>query len=608
MNIIGLSAMYHDAAAALCADGEIITAVQEERFTRKKHDPAFPIHALEHCIGQIHSGGALHAIVLYENPVLSLDRVLKNALHVAPQGGGIWEQSMRSMLGSKIELGERAREYVDSDDKVLVGEHHLSHAASAFYPAPFDEAAILVVDGVGEWATTTIAAGNGNDITPLAELRYPNSLGLLYSAFTEYCGLRVNSGEYKLMGLAPYGLPRFAGLIRDELIDIKPDGSFRLNTDYFGFLDRRRATGEKFHQLFGGPALAPDADLSLKHMDIAASIQAVVNDVVEKLARTALARTGSKNLCMAGGVALNCVANGRLHATIPDLEGLWIQPASGDAGGALGAALHTAHSHFNIPRRTQKPDAQRGSLIGSSFGAPRICSDLKKAGLVYQSVEDDDERNRTLAKALADGAIVGRFEGAMEFGPRALGNRSILADPRRADAQQRINLKIKFRESWRPFAVAVLAEQASNFFDLKDESPYMLIVAKIKEAHRKPVNWDEFRIMGGNMLEFVNQERSDYPGITHVDYSARIQTVEEARNASFTSLIRAFEAETGCPMLINTSFNVRGEPLVCTPDDAIACFLNTGLDVLAIGDCLVWKNQQSQDIIDMEGKTAYELD
>lgn len=609
--IIGFSGLYHDSAAALVRDDEIICAVQEERFSRRKHDARFPHQALQYCKEQIPKGQSPDAIVFYENPVLSLDRVMQNGIQRAPRGGEIWSDAATAMLGSKVRVCGLAREHVDADEKVMTTEHHMSHAASAFYPSPFEEAAILTVDGVGEWATTTIAHGKADSILPLSEIRYPHSLGLLYSAFTEYCGLRVNSGEYKLMGLAPYGLPRFRDLILDHLIDLKPDGSFRLNTDYFGFMDTPRTTEASFDGLFGGPPLAFDGKLDFRHMDLAASIQSVIDEAMIRLVREALRVSGSRKLCLAGGVALNCVTNGRILRQVPELEGLWIQPASGDAGGALGAALYAAHQHFGIPRdvsRGEGRDSQKGSFLGPAFEADDIETALQNAGLKYHRPKTRSKHTALVAKALAKGRIIGRFDGPMEFGPRALGNRSILGDPRRKDAQRHINLRIKFRESWRPFAPSVLAERLEDCFDLAGESPYMMLVADVREDLRTPIDWAPFRNGDGDMLTFVNQERSSLPAITHVDYSARVQSVDAERNPGFHELLSAFDRLTGCPVLINTSFNVRGEPIVCRPEEAIVCFLNTGLDLLAIGDFIVWKHEQPEHLQEREGQLTYDPD
>lgn len=608
--ILGVSALYHDAAAAAVVDGRIVAAAQEERFSRRKHDPRFPEAALAYCLEAVGGAGRVDAIAFYEDPALSLARVVESAVDLAPAMGEVWPAIAASQLGEKINVLERLTQAAGARaaDNVFIVDHHMSHLASAFYPSPFEDAAILVVDGVGEWATTTIADGCGRTITPVRQIHYPHSLGLFYSAFTYHCGLKVNSGEYKLMGLAPYGEPRFVQAILDHLIDLRADGSFALNTQYFGFMTSEVATSAQFGELFGLPRRRPEAQLSIAYMDLAASAQAVLDEAMLRIARTALAATGRRSLCLAGGVALNCVTNGKLLRQLEGLEDLWIQPAAGDAGGALGAALQVAHQHYDCPRHAGRGDGQDGSLLGPAYSPAEIERALDAAGLTWRREADGQAHADCVAQALADGLIVGRFEGRMEFGPRALGNRSILADPRRADGQSHINKRIKFRESWRPFAPAVLAERAAEFFDLDQESPYMLLVAGLRDELRVPVDWSDFRDGDGDMIRVVNQQRSSLPSITHVDYSARVQTVDEARNPGFHSLLRRFDELTGCPVLINTSFNVRGEPIVCSPDDAVRCFLNTGIEVLAIGPYIVLKSEQAPALRAMEGSMQFEPD
>lgn len=601
--VLGVAGLYHDSAAALVHGPEIVAAVEEERLSRKKHDARLPVEAMKYCLSLIPAGEALDAVVFYENEALALDRVIKNALAVAPSGMEHWRQAARSMLGSKVYVGSRIREIVGPAVPLLSADHHMSHAASAFYPSPFDSAAIVVVDGVGEWATTSLGIGTGRGIELLSEMRYPHSLGLLYSAFSYYCGFRVNSGEYKLMGLAPYGTPRFAKLIREKLIDVRSDGSFSLDTDYFGYLDGPMMTNAKFDQLFGGPALPFDSTITQKEMDLAASVQAVLEDVMLKLAKHARRVTGEKNLCMAGGVALNCVANGKI-AEAGSFEHVWIQPASSDAGGALGAAFLGAHAHFGVERgpRSRAGDRQRGSFLGPSFSQQEAEGALQSAGLTYRRVPEGDERRRAVASALAEGSIVGFFTGAMEFGPRALGARSILADPRNPQTQTSLNLKVKFRESWRPFAAAVLAEDRREYFDMRDENAYMLLVTHVRRSRRRTARGSQ----STNLMERLGQARSDIPAVTHVDYSTRVQTVREEENPELYELLVQFKELTGYGMLVNTSFNVRGEPIVCTPTEAIDCFLSTDIDMLVLEDCLVSK--ADVDLSAHKRESRYALD
>ena len=610
--ILGISAFYHDSAAAIIRDGEIIAAAQEERFSRKKHDPRFPSRAINYCLEEAFiDASELDAVVFYDNPLLSFDRLMKNLLTVAPQGLEQWTKAARSFLGVKALVKEHVRRTLGADVPLLFSDHHMAHAAAAFYPSPFAEAAILTVDGVGEWATLTLGHGRENRIELLKEIRYPHSLGLLYSAMTSYCGFKVNSGEYKLMGLAPYGRPVYAGRIREHLIDVKDDGSFRLNTEYFGFLERNVMTNEAFDELFGGPPRKAEARITRREMDLAASVQVVLEDVMLKLAQHARHLTGSKNLTLAGGVALNCVANGRiLREGI--FEDLWIQPAAGDAGNAVGAALLAHHQYFDGPRKLNSSgrDSQKGSYLGPAYSSAEVRAFLDRRGYPYARVMDARERARIVARAIADGKIVGYMAGRMEFGPRALGARSILGDPRRPETQSTMNLKIKYRESFRPFAPAVLAERASDYFELEKESPYMLLVAPVRESRRRELSLEGLACGDGDddMLAVINRPRSDIPAVTHVDYSARVQTVNADDKPDFYQLLKEFDALTGCPVVVNTSFNVRGEPIVCSPQDAYRCFMRTGMDLLVMEDCLLWKASQPEFGEARDWRTEYELD
>jgi carbamoyltransferase len=606
-HVLGISAFYHDSAAVVVRDGEIIAAAQEERFSRKKHDPRFPHRAINYCLGEAFiDPGELDAVVFYDNPLLTFDRVTKNALTVAPAGREQFVAACRTLLGTKACLEQELEACLGLVPRLLVTPHHMAHAASCFYPSPFENAAILTVDGVGEWATCTIGAGSGSAIELLEEMRYPHSLGLLYSAITYYCGFKVNSGEYKLMGLAPYGEPRFAQLIRDALVDIRDDGSIRLNTEYFGFLDSPFMTNAKFDALFGGPARKPDTMITRREMDIAASIQQVTEEIVLKLVAHATALTGCRNLVMAGGVALNCVANGRVLRE-SRLDGLFVQPAAGDAGGALGAALLASHGLFGAPRTvTPQRDSLRGSYLGPSFSTYEVEDFLDRQDAPSHHVPDADARATLIADALADGNVVGFFSGRMEFGPRSLGARSILGDPRDQDMQTRMNLKIKFRESFRPFAPSVLAERVSEYFEMDGESPYMLLTAPVQERRQRAM--ERPITDGDDMLVILNQARSDIPAVTHVDYSARVQTVGTDANPEFRRLLTAFHAKTGCAVLVNTSFNVRGEPIVCTPQDAYRCFMRTGMDVLVLEDRILWKHEQPAQANDEQWKDEYEPD
>lgn len=589
-HLLGISAYYHDSAAALLSEGRIVAAAQEERFSRRKNDERFPKHATAFCLKQAGLDvSQLDAVVFYDKPIVKFTRMLESYLSVAPGGWTTFPRVIPTWLGEKLNLRGTIRYELPGlrdDCPILFTEHHQAHAASAFFPSPFAEAAILTVDGVGEWATTTVGVGRGNDLKILQELRFPHSLGLLYSAFTAYCGFRINSGEYKLMGLAPYGEPRYVDIIYEHLVEVKADGSLRLNLEYFSFLRDLRMTNAKFDALFDGPPRPPEAPVEQRHMDVARSIQVVTEQIILKLARHARALTGQRNLCLAGGVALNCVANGILQRE-KIFDRLWIQPAAGDAGGALGAALAVWHLRKDQPqpRTVQQPDAMQGAFLGPEFSDDEIEAVLKQHGAVYQKLPEADLMDR-VTDLLAQEKVVGWVQGRMEFGPRALGHRSILGDPRSPRMQSVLNLKVKFRESFRPFAPAVLAERAAEFFDLDCPSPYMLLVAPVHERQRLA---QSTHVSG---LERLKQIRSHVPAVTHVDYSARVQTISAAQSPHFHALLKRFEQKTGCPVLVNTSFNVRGEPVVCTPDDAYRCFVNTEMDYLAIGNFLLERTRQ----------------
>lgn len=609
--ILGISAFYHDSAAAIVRGGEIIAAAQEERFSRKKHDPRFPRHAINYCLGEAFiEADELEAVVFYDHPLLTLDRVLKSILSAAPRTEDQWLKASRSILGTKLFVEKYIRDMLKSEVKIYFTEHHASHAASAFYPSPFEEAAILTFDGVGEWATTTLGYGEGERMKLLKEIDYPHSLGLLYSAFTYFTGFKVNSGEYKLMGLAPYGEPVYAGAIREKLIDIKDDGSFRLNMEYFGYLDTDKMTNEKFAAAFGGgPARAPESGITRREMNLAASVQKITEEIVLKTAKHLRSVTGKKNIAMAGGVALNCVANGLLERE-KIFDRVWIQPAAGDAGGSLGGALLAAYQKFGA-KRVMNPtgrDTQQGSYLGPAFSSNEIRAFLDRRSFPYHHVTDEKARVKEIAEALAGGKVVGYLAGRMEFGPRALGARSILGDPRRAETQAVMNLKIKYRESFRPFAPSVQAERSAEYFELEEESPYMLLVAPVKEERRLKMDLSKFAGGDDDLLAVVNQPRSDIPAVTHIDYSARVQTVHRDDNPHYYALIAEFEKLTGCPIVVNTSFNVRGEPIVCTPQDAYRCFMRTEMDLLVLEDCLLWKSEQPKTEKDDSWKQEYELD
>jgi len=588
MYILGISCFYHDSAACILLDGNILAAAQEERFTRKKHDPRFPTNAIQCCLTV--AGITINDIdyvVFYDKPLLTFERLLMSYLTVAPKGLLSWLEAMPLWLGKKLHINKVIQREIGYEGDVLFTEHHESHAASAFYPSPFDEASILTMDGVGEWATASYGFGKGKDISLLKELHFPDSLGLLYSAFTYFTGFRVNSGEYKLMGLAPYGMPRYKDLILSELVDLKQDGSIRLNISYFDFLGGLRMTNRRFARLFGGPPRRPEAEITQREMDIAASIQVVTEEVVLRMVRHVHKETGMKNLCLAGGVALNCVANGRVLREGP-FENIWIQPAAGDAGGALGAALSVWHRYLGNHRRDPKGyDRQHGSYLGPSFSNGAVKTFLESKGYPYHKL-DGGGRPTIIAQKIAEGKIVGYMAGRMEFGPRALGARSILGDPRSGETQTVMNLKIKYRESFRPFAPSVLEERVSEYFDADRPSPYMLLVANVKEERRLPQPSRE----GMPMLERLKAKRSDIPAVTHLDYSARLQTVNKDDKPDYHAVITEFEKLTGCAVIVNTSFNVRGEPIICTPEDAYRCFMRTQMDVLVIEDYMLFKEEQ----------------
>ncbi len=596
MIVLGISAYYHDSAAALVKDGVVIAAAQEERFSRRKHDPGFPVNAVKWCLeGAKVRAEDIDHIAFYDKPFLKFERLLENYLAFAPRGFLSFNKAMPVWIGEKLfqkNLLLRELKNIDinlgAPKKLLFAEHHFSHAASAFYPSPFEEAAVLTMDGVGEWATTSAGIGRGNELSIEKEIHFPHSLGLLYSAFTYHVGFKVNSGEYKLMGLAPYGEPKYAQTIFDNLIDVKADGSFRLDLNYFDYCTGLTMTNGRFDALFGGPARKPEQLLTQRHMDIAASIQAVTEDVVLRLTRSLAAETKMKNLCLAGGVALNCVANG-IVLRDRRFDKIWIQPAAGDAGGALGAALAAYHDQKGLPRvRSNDRDGMQGAYLGPTFAQSEIERELIAAGAKFIVLEEDGLLETTV-KALADEKAVGWFQGRMEFGPRALGARSILGDPRSPAMQKMLNLKVKYRESFRPFAPAVLREDLANWFEMDTDSPYMLLVAPVKKSRQRDMSEAESMLFG---IDKLNVPRSDIPAVTHVDYSARIQTVHCDTNRRFHALISKFKALTGCPVLVNTSFNVRGEPIVCTPGDAFGCFMGTEIELLVIGNCVLRKEEQ----------------
>ncbi len=605
MNILGISAFYHDSAACLVKDGSIVSAAQEERFTRKKHDYNFPSHAIKFCLD--HSGltsSDLDLVAFYDKPFLKFDRLLETYVAYAPAGIRSFIKAMPLWIKQKLWMKDYIQKEINFNGKIIFPEHHESHAASAFYPSPFHEAAILTMDGVGEWTTTSFGIGKGNEIELLEEIKFPHSLGLLYSAFTYYTGFRVNSGEYKVMGLAPYGEPKYKDLILKELIDVKDDGSFKINMKYFNYCAGLTMTNEKFNNLFGGKPRKPESKLTQREMDLARSIQDVTEEIVLKIGRYVHKVTGMKSLVLAGGVALNCVANGRLLREGP-FEKIWIQPAAGDAGGAEGAALAGWFKYLNNPRTVNEAnDSQQGSYLGPAFSDEEILEFLTKNGIPYHSLNADDVPEAA-SDLIDQGKVLGWFQGRMEFGPRALGARSIIGDARSPKMQSLMNLKIKFRESFRPFAPSVLAESVCDYFDIDTESPYMLLVAEVKKARRKQVDGKTANLFGIDKLNII---RSDIPAVTHVDYSARIQTVHKETNPLFHNLITKFYQKYGCAVIINTSFNVRGEPIVCTPEDAYKCFMRTNIDHLIIGNFLLNKDEQKPLENDSDWKKEFSLD
>lgn len=597
MYILGISAFYHDSAACLLKDGQIIAAAQEERFTRKKHDAAFPCKAISYCLQEAGIGAhEIANVVFYEKPFVKFERLLETYLAFAPKGFSSFAKAMPLWIKDKLfqksilikELSAALGENVNWRERLLFSEHHLSHAASAFYPSPFESAAILTLDGVGEWTTTSLARGDGKNLTVEKEIHFPHSLGLLYSAFTYYTGFKVNSGEYKVMGLAPYGEPKYAGLIKDKLIKVADDGSFQLDMSYFDYATSLTMTNRKFHNLFGGPPRTSETDLTQREMDLAASVQKVTEEIVVKIAKNIAETTGERNLCLAGGVALNCVANGILLRE-KIFDNIWIQPAAGDAGGALGAALSVWHLHHAKERKlATERDAMQGSYLGPNFTDAEIEKELSACGATYIKLSDEALFEQ-VATALSEEKAIGWMQGRMEFGPRALGGRSIIADPRSPKMQKQLNLKVKYRESFRPFAPSVLREHVGEWFEHDTDSPYMLLVADVQKDKRRAMTPEEEALFG---IDKLNVPRSSVPAITHVDYSARIQTVHSDTNPRYHALISKFHEKTGCPLLVNTSFNVRGEPIVCSPTDAFKCFMGTDLDILAVGNYLLIKDEQ----------------
>ncbi len=615
MYILGISAFYHDSAAAIIKDEQIIAAAQEERFTRIKHDHSFPINAVEYCLEEAGIGiDDLTNVVFFEKPFIKFERLLETYVSFAPKGFMSFKQALPLWIKEKLFQKKIIREMMqrfpssegeayDWEGKLKFSEHHLSHAASAFFPSPFEEAIVLTLDGVGEWVTTSVAIGRGNQLEISKEIHFPHSLGLLYSAFTYYTGFRVNSGEYKVMGLAPYGEPKYTQIILENLIDVKDDGSYRLDQSYFNYCTGLTMTNKKFDDLFGRPARLPDEqDLEQFHMDIAASVQEVTEIIVLKMTQALAQETGIKNLCLAGGVALNCVANGKIERA-GYFDNVWIQPAAGDAGGALGAAQAIAHMVHDLPRNVKANDNMQGSYLGCAFKTQDIKQRLTSAGAVFEEYSQE-QMIRTAAQALADQKVVGWFQGRMEFGPRALGGRSILGDPRSAEMQKNLNLKIKYRESFRPFAPSILREKVNDWFNLDGDSPYMLLVDKVANDQCLEMSDDQSKLFG---IEKLNVARSTIPAVTHVDYSARIQTVHAQTNPLYHALISEFDVLTNCPVVVNTSFNVRGEPIVCTPEDAFNCFMGTEMDVLAIGNLILRKEAQDESL-KKDYKHAFKLD
>lgn len=610
MYILGISAFYHDSAAALLRNGEILAAAQEERFTRKKHDASFPKNAVDYCLSAAGiSLSDVDYVAFYDKPFLKFERLLETYVAFAPRGFESFRKAIPVWLREKLFLKDLLIKELkacapddDWDHRLRFSEHHLSHAASAFFPSPFEEAAVLTMDGVGEWATTSLAIGRGNQLQMVKEIHFPHSLGLLYSAMTYYTGFKVNSGEYKVMGLAPYGQPKYLDKILDHLIDVKEDGSFRLDQSYFNYCTGLTMTSDKFHDLFGGPPKNAHEPLTQHHMDLAASVQAVTEEIVLRLTRAIRHETKIKNLCLAGGVALNCVANGKVLRD-GKFDNIWIQPAAGDAGGALGAALAVHHIHLNQNRVVDGSDKMQGAYLGPSFEQADVERRLMAVGAKF-SVLSDAELFEVSAKALAEGKALGWFQGRMEFGPRALGGRSVLGDARSPTMQSVLNLKVKYRESFRPFAPSVLREHVADWFELDGDSPYMLLVADVVQKRRRTMTEAEQALFG---IDKLNVPRSEIPAATHVDYSARIQTVHQETNPRYHALISAFKRQTGCPVIVNTSFNVRGEPIVCTPEDAFRCFMGTEIETLAVGNCYLRKEDQDP-ALKLNYETAFELD
>jgi carbamoyltransferase len=610
LRILGISALYHDSAAALIENGEITAAAQEERFTRIKHDERFPENAITYCLEAAKTDmSCIDFVAFYDKPFLKFERLLETYVSFAPRGFQSFSMAMpvwlREKLFQKDLLRKKFKQFdsgFDWQNKLLFAEHHQSHAASAFYPSPFDDAVVLTMDGVGEWATTSVAIGCGNKLNVTKELHFPHSLGLLYSAFTYYSGFKVNSGEYKLMGLAPYGEPKYAQIILDNLVDVKEDGSFRLDQSYFDYCTGLRMTSAKFDDLFGGPPTKSEAWMTQREMDLAASIQAVTEEIVLKLTRSLAKETGAKNLCLAGGVALNCVANGKVLRD-GAFENIWIQPAAGDAGGALGAALCAYHHFQDQPRPPRIGDHMKGSYLGPEYTDAEIQKRLTAVGAKFKVMDEATMIERT-AEALANNKAIGWFQGRMEFGPRALGGRSILGDPRSPEMQKTLNLKIKYRESFRPFAPSVRLEDVADWFEIESESPYMLLVAEVAKKRQKEMTVEEKKLFG---IEKLNVQRSEIPAVTHVDYSARVQTVSADTNPKYHALLTKFNELTGCPVLANTSFNVRGEPIVCTPEDAFRCFMGCEMEVLAVGNIILYKEDQNPALI-LDYRDAFELD
>ncbi len=604
MNILGISAFYHDSAACLVQDGEITAAAQEERFTRKKHDASFPHKAVEYCLQE---GGIkvedLDYVGFYDKPFIKFERILETYLSVAPLGLKSCLKAVPLWLKDKLWTRQNIRTNLDYSGPVMFAEHHESHAASAFFPSPFEEAAVLTMDGVGEWATSSISVGKGNKLELIKELQFPHSLGLLYSAFTYYLGFKVNSGEYKVMGLAPYGKPKYVNLIREHLIDLKDDGSFRMDMSYFNYLAGLTMTNQKFDKLFGGPARKGESQLTQREMDIAASLQVITEEIMVKMSRYVRKLTGMKNLCLAGGVALNCVGNGKILRE-KVFDEIWVQPAAGDAGGALGIALYIWHHALNSSRKVNGNDSMKGSYLGPEFDKETIRNFLQKEEIPFKEY-DDNQLIETVAKHLKDEKVIGWFQGRMEFGPRSLGGRSVLGDARSKKMQSVMNLKIKYRESFRPFAPSVLREKVSEWFEMDASSPYMLLVAPVKEARKIKMTEEQEKLFG---IDLLNIPRSDIPAVTHVDYTARIQTVEKTTHPRYHALLESFEKQTGCPIIVNTSFNVRGEPIVCTPEDAFRCFMRTEMDYLILGNFVLDKQEQKPLEGDSDWKNEFELD